>query len=425
MAYQLSLKDTKRDTGDRFMQRKKPYQDKRGIICTYCRKPGHSHETCFQIHGVPEWYRSLNDKKKKGTTNRNFAAVVDGKGDNTVVVSTLNVADFMSDLLKLIQKSTLPSDPVTNFANYVHCDEEFAGCKWVYKTKLRAGGSVEQYKARLVTKRFNQIEGVDYMDSFSPIAKNVTVHLFLAVAAVHDWPLQQMDVNNVFLHRYFLGLEIARSSTGIYVSQTKYVADIIHNTGLEHAKSVSTPFPQGFKWRIDSGALLTNPDSYRRRVRRLLYLGFTRPEISYSVQQLSQFLTRPCESHWQAALHIVRYLKGCPSLGLFLPSQTSFVLKTFCDADWASCTDTRRAALHITANPVFHERTKHIEIDCHLIRDAYKEGTLNPSPTCWGAVELILSQQSEDADRDRGEGTVTTTMVVPPASFVVEFIDAG
>ncbi|KAL0387930.1 UNVERIFIED_CONTAM: Retrovirus-related Pol polyprotein from transposon RE2 [Sesamum radiatum] len=252
-------------------------------------------------------------------------------------------------------------------------------------------------------------------------------------------------IKDIGAARYFLGLEIACSTSGLYVAQTKYVLDIIHDAGLSNAKGISTPFPQGLKLSSDCGALLPNPDSYRRLVGRLLYLGFTRPDISHSVQQLSQFLNHPCEAHWNAALHVVRYLKGCPSKGLFFPSQNSLDLRAYCDADWASCTDSRRslsgfciflepaliswntkkqstvsrstteaeyrsmavtvcklrwlllgdfglelqlplslfydnkAALHITANPVFHERTKHIEIDCHIVRDAYRDGFVTPS----------------------------------------------
>ncbi|KAL2251561.1 UNVERIFIED_CONTAM: Retrovirus-related Pol polyprotein from transposon RE2 [Sesamum indicum] len=296
-------------------------------------------------------------------------------------------------------------------------------CKWVYKTKLRADGSVERYKARLVAKGFTQIPGVDYTENFSPVEKPVTVRVFLSIAAAHNWPLQQMNVNNVLLHGYleedlymkppegypvqeefgftqsaydhcfftkktdngllallvyvddiivttpsleliqtvkdylhslftikdlsnacyFLGLEIARSSDGLYLAQTKYVRDIIKDTGMSSAKSVSTPFPLGLKLTTASGALLSQPNQYRRLIGRLLYLGFTRPEISHSVQQLSQFLTRPCDAHWRAALHVVRYLKGEPSKGLFFPATYNFELTAYCDADWASCTDSRRS----------------------------------------------------------------------------------
>ncbi|KAL2243578.1 UNVERIFIED_CONTAM: Retrovirus-related Pol polyprotein from transposon RE2, partial [Sesamum indicum] len=306
------------------------------------------------------------------------------------------------------------------------------GCNWVYKTKLRADGYVERYKARLVAKGFTQVPGVDYTDNFSPVAKPVTVQVFLSIAAAHNWPLQQMDVNNAFLHgyleedlymkppegyprslyglkqasrqwnvelttkltdfgftqsaydhyfftkktdngllallvyvddiitvkdylhslftikdldnaRYFLGLEIARSSDGLYLAQTKYVHDIIKDTGMSAAKSIKTPFPLGLKLATASGAPLSQPDQYHRLIGRLLYLGFTRPDISHSVQQLSQFLTRPCDAHWRATLHVVRYLKGEPSKGLFFPTTCNFELTAYCDGDWASCTDSRRS----------------------------------------------------------------------------------
>ncbi|KAL2235368.1 UNVERIFIED_CONTAM: Retrovirus-related Pol polyprotein from transposon RE1 [Sesamum indicum] len=362
------------------------------------------------------------------------------------------------------------------------------GCKWVYKIKLNPDGSVERYKARLVAKGYNQVEGIDYFDRFSPVAKVVTIRVFLTVATGSRWPIHQIDINNAFLHgfldediyiqapagyvvpsgkccklkrslsnasliillvyvddllitgpfeslitevkmfldtafsikdlgyaKYFLGLEIARSPSGTSITQHKYVRDIIADAGFDQCKPASTLFPLGLKLSSQSSPSLDDPEPFCRLVGRLLYLGFTRPDVSYAAQQLSQFVHAPCQIHLDAALHLLRYLAGSPDLGLFIPASSSSTLKAYCDADWASCVDTRRsltglgatvceipwlayllqdfhitvstpiplfcdnqAALHIVANPVFHKRTKHLEIDCHLVRDKFKSGFILP-----------------------------------------------
>ena len=105
--------------------------------------------------------------------------------------------------------------------------------------------------------------------------------------------------------KYFLGLEIARGPEGIFVSQRKYALDIITECGLLGAKPCSVPTELNHKLALSKSHLLTDPSQYRRLVGRLIYLTFTRPELSYIVHILSQFMQRPRHDHWMAALKVI------------------------------------------------------------------------------------------------------------------------
>jgi hypothetical protein len=93
----------------------------------------------------------------------------------------------------------------------------------------------------------------------------------------------------------------------------------------------------------DAGNLLKDPSQYRRLVGCLIYLTITPPDIMYSVHVLSWFMHAPHKPHMDAALRVLRYLKGAPGQGLFFSSQNGMSLRAFCDSDWAGCPMTRRS----------------------------------------------------------------------------------
>ena len=254
--------------------------------------------------------------------------------------------------------------------------------------------------------------------------------------------VKEFEIKELGRLRYFLGIEVAYSMQGIFISQQKYVTDLLTETGKIGCKPVSTPMDPNHKLGEAKEEPVVDKRMYQRLVGRLIYLAHTRPDIAYSVSVISQFMHDPRESHLQAAYRVLHYLKGSPGKGILFKRNKELVLEAYTDADYAGSVVDRRSttgyctflggnlvtwrskkqnvvarssaesefraiaqglcellwlkiilddlrvnldgpmklysdnksAINIAHNPIQHDRTKHIEIDRHFIKEKLETG---------------------------------------------------
>ena len=143
----------------------------------------------------------------------------------------------------------------------------------------------------------------------------------------------QFKLKNLGNLKYFLGLDIARYTTGIVLSQRHYNLQLLEDTGHLASKPASVPMDPKLHLNASEGDLLDHPSEYRRLMGRLLFLTLSRPDITFDVHKLSQFLSQPRKTHLTVAFHLLRYLKSAPGQGLLFPTSSSFQLRAFSDVD--------------------------------------------------------------------------------------------
>ncbi|GKB81625.1 ribonuclease H-like domain-containing protein [Tanacetum coccineum] len=275
---------------------------------------------------------------------------------------------------------------------------------WLFKHKFNADGSLSRYKARLVANGHSQHQGIGCDETFSPVVKPNTIRIVLSLVVSREWPIHQLDVKNAFFHghltktvymhqppglvdsvhpdyvchlqRSLYGLKQAprawfqrfasfvtrigfqhsktvtslfvfhrgldRTASGMFLSQSNFAVEILERANMQKCNPCKTPVDTESKLCPD-GKPVSDPTLYRSLAGALQYLTFTRPDLSYAVQQVCLYMHDPRDPHFTALKRILRYVYGTIDHGLQLHVSSTAQLTAYTDADWVGCPVTRRS----------------------------------------------------------------------------------
>ncbi|XP_072147931.1 uncharacterized mitochondrial protein AtMg00810-like [Setaria viridis] len=140
---------------------------------------------------------------------------------------------------------------------------------------------------------------------------------------------------------HFLGVHVRRTARGLFLSQHQYTLDILKRANMSDCKTCATLVDTCAKLSAIASPPVKDATAYRSLASALQYLTFTRPNITYAIQQICLYMHDPQECHLVALKRILRYLRGTATLGLQIWLSSSSELVVYSDADWAGCLDTR------------------------------------------------------------------------------------
>eukprot|EP00253_Pinus_taeda_P029158 PITA_29158 len=211
---------------------------------------------------------------------------------------------------------------------------------------------------------------------------------------------EEFEMTDMGLLRYFLGIEVNQNENGIFISQAKYVNEVLERFNMQDNKAAITPTVMRLKLSKEDNSKDFDHSLYKSIVGSLMYLTATRPDIMFDVSLISRFMERPKEAHWQAAKRILRYVKGAiswaskkQSIVALSTAEAEYVVATAaaCQAVWMRrmlrslgqeqakatvifCDNS--SAIALSKNLVFHKRTKHIDTRFHYIRELVSNGEI-------------------------------------------------